>query len=66
LVDYKKFFALVKRLNIRCPLSLHYEYPLGGAEKGSKTITMKKEEILETIARDLKTLKGWLKETGLK
>jgi L-ribulose-5-phosphate 3-epimerase len=65
LVDYKKFFALVKSLNIHCPLSLHYEYPLGGAEKGSKTITMKKEEILETIARDLKTLKVMLKVAGL-
>jgi L-ribulose-5-phosphate 3-epimerase len=65
LVDYKKFFGLVKRLKISCPLSLHYEYPLGGAEKGSKTITMKKEEILETIARDLKTLKIMLKDAGL-
>jgi L-ribulose-5-phosphate 3-epimerase len=66
LVDYKKFFAMVKQLKISCPLSLHYEYPLGGAEKGSKTVTMKKEEIIETIAGDLKTLKGWLKDSGLK
>jgi L-ribulose-5-phosphate 3-epimerase len=66
LVDYKKFFGMVQKLNIRCPLSLHYEYPLGGAEKGSKTSTMKKEDMLEIIARDLKTLKSWLKESGLK
>jgi L-ribulose-5-phosphate 3-epimerase len=65
LVDYRKFFSLVKNLKISCPLSLHYEYPLGGAEKGSKTVSMKKEEILETIAGDLKTLKGWLKVAGL-
>lgn len=65
LVDYKKFFALVKSLKISCPLSLHYEYPMGGAEKGSKSVTMKKEEILGFIAKDLKTLKGWLRDAGL-
>jgi L-ribulose-5-phosphate 3-epimerase len=65
LVDYKKFFALVKKVNISCPLSLHYEYPLGGAEKGSKTVSLKKEEILETIGKDLKTLKIMLKVAEL-
>jgi sugar phosphate isomerase/epimerase len=64
-VDYKKFFSMVKMLNIRCPLSLHYEYPLGEAEKGSRKPIMKKEEILVYLANDLTTLKNWLKDAGL-
>jgi len=64
-VDYLKFLSMVKTLGIRCPLSLHYEYPLGDAEKGSRKPTMKKEEILTYLANDLTTLKNWLKNTGL-
>ena len=66
IVDYIKFFSMMKTLGIRCPLSLHYEYPLGDAEKGSRKPTMKKEEIFTYLANDLKTLKNWLVEAGLK
>ncbi|HPT32077.1 MAG TPA: sugar phosphate isomerase/epimerase family protein [Prolixibacteraceae bacterium] len=64
-VDYKKFLAMVKTLGISCPLSLHLEYPLGDAEKGSRKPTMKKEEILAYLADDLNTLKTWLKDAEL-
>jgi sugar phosphate isomerase/epimerase len=64
-IDYPKYFALLKKYGIRCPLSIHFEYPLGGAESGSRDITMKKEDIFAALTADLKTLKTWLREAGL-
>lgn len=65
MVDYKKVFSLVKQYNITGPLSIHFEYPLGGADKGAKQITIAHEEVLTAMKRDLQTLRGMLKEGGL-
>ena len=64
-VDFKRYFGLVKQLNINCPISVHYEYPLGGAEHGSDKITMKREEVLAIMKKDLETLRGYLKDAKL-
>ena len=65
-IDYKKYFKLIKDNNIEGPLSMHFEYPLGGAENGARVITMKKEEVLSSMKRDLELLKKLLGEAGLK
>jgi sugar phosphate isomerase/epimerase len=65
MVDFKKYFGLLKQANIRGPISIHYEYPLGGAEQGAKTITMKRENIISAMQKDLTTLKKYLAEANL-
>ncbi|MEO3406645.1 sugar phosphate isomerase/epimerase family protein [Mucilaginibacter sp. CAU 1740] len=40
MVDFKKYFALLKQYNINGPLSLHCEYPLGGAEDGARKLSI--------------------------
>ena len=65
MVDYKKFFSLIKQYNITCPLSIHFEYPLGGADTGKKEITIPAEEVLAAMKKDLQTLKGMLREANL-
>ena len=64
-VDFKRYFGLLKKLNISCPVSIHYEYPAGGAEHGAETITMKRDELLSLMHKDLLYLKGLLKESDL-
>lgn len=64
-VDFKRFFNLVAKLNVSCPVSVHYEYPTGGAEHGAKEITIQREELLAIMKKDLLTLKGYLKEAKL-
>jgi sugar phosphate isomerase/epimerase len=64
-VDFKKYFGLVKQLNISCPISIHYEYPLGGAENGADKISMKRDDVIYAMAKDLETLKRYLKEGNL-
>jgi len=65
MVDFKKYFEMVKRLDISCPISVRYEYPIGGAEHGNRVITMKREDVISAIKKDLVTLKNYLKEAGL-
>ncbi|QMU30207.1 sugar phosphate isomerase/epimerase family protein [Adhaeribacter radiodurans] len=65
MVDFKKYFSLVKQYGISGPLSVHFEYPLGGADQGKKQITIPKEEVFAAMSHDLQTLRAMLKEAGL-
>ena len=65
MVNFKKYFGLIKQYGINVPVSLHYEYPMGGAENGAVKLTMKREDVISLMAKDLATLKGYLKEANL-
>ena len=58
MVDFKSYFALLKEYNINVPVSLHYEYALGGAEHGAFEIKVDKKVVFDAMKRDLK----WLHE----
>ncbi len=64
-VDFKRFFKLLKENGFAGPISVHYEYPLGGAEHGATKLEMNRSEFLSALKRDLVTLRGWLKAEGL-
>ena len=64
MIDYKKYFSLLNQHQIRGAFSIHFEFPLGGAENGEKTITIAREEVFAAMKKDLLTLKGWLKGNG--
>ena len=57
MVDFKRYFSLLKKYKINVPVSLHVEYDLGGAEKGSKQITIQEKQVLRRIKKDLIYLK---------
>jgi L-ribulose-5-phosphate 3-epimerase len=61
IIDYKKYLAIIKDYKINVPISLHYEYDLGGAGQGLKEITMSREKVFELMKRDVDLLKGWMK-----
>jgi sugar phosphate isomerase/epimerase len=56
MVDFKTYFSLLKEYNINVPVSLHYEYPLGGAEHGETEITVDKKVVFDAMKRDLRLL----------
>lgn len=56
MVDFKSYFALLKQYNVNVPVSLHYEYPLGGAEHGGFQLTVDKKVVFDAMRRDLKWL----------
>jgi sugar phosphate isomerase/epimerase len=65
LVDFKTYLSMLKILGINVPVSLHYEYPLGGAEHGATAITIKREDVIAAMQKDLNTLKALLRTAGL-
>ena len=65
MVDFKKYFGLLKKYNISCPVSIHYEYPLGGSEHGDKVMTIKRESVISAMKKDILTLKKLMQEAKL-
>ena len=56
MVDFKAYFSLLKEYKINVPVSLHYEYPLGGAEHGATEIKVDKKVVFDAMRKDLKLL----------
>jgi Xylose isomerase-like TIM barrel. len=65
MVDFKKYFGLVKQYGIQGPISVMQDYPLGGAENGARTLTIPKKDVLTAMKKDLDVLKTLLKEHEL-
>lgn len=59
MVDFKRYFSILKSYKINVPVSLHLEYDLGGAEKGLSKLTMDKEAVFNSMKQDL----NYLRET---
>lgn len=59
MVDFDRYFKLLKSYRISVPFSLHLEYDIGGAEEGKRKVTMSKERIFQKMKKDL----NYLKET---
>ncbi len=57
MVDFKSYFKMLKEFNIQVPVSLHYEYPMGGAEHGASSISTDKQIVFAHMKRDLLKLK---------
>ncbi|MEL6672052.1 MAG: sugar phosphate isomerase/epimerase family protein [Bacteroidota bacterium] len=58
MVDWQRYFSLLKAAGMQPPMSLHAEYDLGGAEDGKQPI-MSPSEIFARLKKDL----DWLRKT---
>jgi L-ribulose-5-phosphate 3-epimerase len=66
MVNFKRFFAMLKAAQFSGPLQLHMEYDeLGGADTGKTKFTIPKAQLLAIFKRDFDTLKRLLREGGL-
>lgn len=61
MVDFSKYFRLLKFYGLNPPVSLHLEYPLGGAEKGNTSITVDKKIVFDAMKSDLLTIRNYWK-----
>ena len=57
MVDFNRYFSLLKKYDINVPVSLHLEYDLGGAEHGDSKITIDKKEVFAQMKKDLNFLR---------
>jgi len=60
MVNFDVFLKEYAKLNVEAPISIHYEYDLGGAELGKKEITMDRMKIYGLMKKDLNWLKSRL------
>jgi sugar phosphate isomerase/epimerase len=66
MVNFRRFFRILKEGGFSGPLQVHMEYPeLGGADTGRTTFTIPKEKLFAIMRRDLEMLKGLMRESGL-
>lgn len=65
MIDFQKYFKLLKQYGFKKPISQHFEYPMGGAESGASKLYISKDEVINHMQKDLQTLKGWIKESDL-
>lgn len=56
MIDYKTYFSLLKKYNMQLPVSLHFEYPVGGAEHGSTRLLIDRKIVFAAMKRDLQKL----------
>ena len=62
MVDFNRYFSLLKKYKINVPVSLHLEYDLGGAERGATNINIDKKEVFDRMRKDLTFLReAWQK-----
>ena len=54
MVDFKTYFNLLKQYKVEVPVTLHMEYPLGGANDGATTLTVDKKVVFDAMKRDLR------------
>ncbi|MDZ7374097.1 MAG: sugar phosphate isomerase/epimerase [candidate division KSB1 bacterium] len=64
MVDFPLFFTLLRNVGFHGPISVHYEYSLGGAERGAQQLSAPKQEVLSSMRNDLIRLREWLSKYG--
>jgi len=64
MVQTREFLKMAKASGFAGPVQIHYEFDLGGADKGATKITMPKGQVLAAMKRDLDTLRTVSAEAG--
>ena len=57
MVDFSRYFRMLKDAGMNYPASLHCEYDLGGANKGRRELTRPASEVLAAIRQDVEKVK---------
>ena len=53
MVDFDRYFKILKSYGLKPPVTLHIEHSLGGAEKGKREITVDKKVVFDAMKKDL-------------
>ncbi len=53
MVDFNTYFQLLKSYNLRVPVTLHLEYPIGGAEHGDTKLSLDQKVVFQAMKTDL-------------
>jgi sugar phosphate isomerase/epimerase len=65
MVDFEKYLPMLAKSNFGGPLSLHYEYDLGGANSGKSELSIPKSKVLGAMKKDLAFFRKELTKANL-
>lgn len=57
MVDFKKYFRMLKDAKLKVPVSLHLEYDIGGAQWGQRTLSTSEDSVYAAMSKDLTTVR---------
>ena len=57
-VPFENYFELLETSGVTGDMTLHFEYPLGGADKGKTRLSLPAEQVITAMRRDL----DWLRQ----
>ena len=60
MVDFNRYIPMLKELNVNAPVTLHFEYDLGGAEHGADHLSVDPDVVIGAMKRDLATARELL------
>jgi L-ribulose-5-phosphate 3-epimerase len=66
IVDFPRYLGMLQSFKIRGPFSMHFEYPLGGIENGTKTLTIPERDVIDAMKRDLIRFREMLRSAGIR
>jgi sugar phosphate isomerase/epimerase len=64
-VQLPQFAAILKEINFTGPVEIQAEYPNGGAENAQDKITLRREQVLGAMKKDLQVLRSAFGTAGL-
>ena len=59
-VDFEKYLQMITDLDVPGHFTIHYEYPLGGADKGRYKIDIPPGQVITAMKKDLVFLRDLL------
>lgn len=65
MVDFPRFFQLVKKLKIGGPVSIHFEYPLTEEPIENMNPVIAKEQVIKAMKKDLGKVYEYMNEAGI-
>ncbi len=64
MVDFPRYFRLLKEYDVRCPVSVHFEYEMPG-EKETMGEAERTDKTIAVMKKDVNQLRSYLDEAGL-
>ncbi len=66
MVDFSKYFQMVRELNLGGPITMHFEYPMTDRPEEEMDVKTVRLQVMKAMKKDLNALKDMLKNAGLK
>ncbi len=64
MVDFPRYFSLLKQYEVRCPISVHFEYEMP-EEQSALSEEERRVQTVSVMKKDVDTIRKHLKEAGL-